>query len=550
MGWSNGFKAALKKPSITPAYRLRFHRLPTGPGQDFTIAGGLDPSLMGGMDPVTGAATAQDVTISREGPRVMGCSVSPISWSVNFGGFEVPIVGDISKLWPKLSRGVFASLHVIIDDIEERICFGQLKEIKGRFHSWTLVFQDFISSLQRTADGSIATSYLVADELLIDDGKFFNKAGRQANATAMTLGDNTITINACQFFEHQYNENGLAQIEMKDAGGATIGTAFFEYTAVSAASGSGTLTLSADSKAGNIIYPGTAALQSFNTGIVTSYAQIHGKPWDIFKYLVLSVDGNNTNNADQFPESFSSGGNFPLDIVDLQDFASANSYIAKDFASYALQLPIGSPWESGLRIYVDQMSKLGQWPCWRQDSVSWRFARPLYDNDFLYPTSINDKDIIEVVSHDIFSQSSPTVYAGLKITYAEAGGGGTIAFGKGVTYPKAYTLPLTRQYKIQAENMYDQDGNPLNFATSDVNRMFDWVIYPLETINLVLHLSFMKLCAGDIVEVTSNFLKSPKEGDGYFNKQRAMVTAVSYEIGQARCNVELTLYREIWKNLY
>ena len=256
MSWSTGFRTALKKPSLTPRYELRFFPNPTGPGGVFSIFGGYEAS--------TEWSGNWDLYIDRSGPRINGQSVTLHSWSINFGSFSVPIVGDLTKLFPTMTKGAFASLYVDLDGVSERVAFGQLVNISGAGPKWNLEFVDLVSSLQTVASGTIDAHEYGSLAKPIPYGKFMRYVGQTTTATSnYNHGvDTTITVAELKYFENQNGENGLAKL---DISGNTV---YFEWTTRSATSGAGTLTLSTASKAGTAIFPGSTGLSSFSSSSV------------------------------------------------------------------------------------------------------------------------------------------------------------------------------------------------------------------------------------------------------------------------------------------
>tara|TARA_Y100000592_G_scaffold66035_1_gene102703 strand:+ start:19030 stop:20694 length:1665 start_codon:yes stop_codon:yes gene_type:complete len=540
MAWSSGFKINLDRSEMTPRYKLKFHKTPRGPGGFFTISGGLDPSQTTNQH--------KPAYISAEGPRISGTKITPVTWGVSMGGFEVPIVGDISQYYPNLMRGVFAGLYMILGDEEERIAFGQLKEINGKNGKWSFVFQDLLSSLQGTTSGKCNSDGfdITGGGNSVKYGQFFRTIGMTATASAYTLGGNTITINKCQFFKKQYAENGLCKIEMKDAGGASLGTAHFEWSAISATTGSGDLTLTAASKGGSVIYPGDAPLQSFHSGTVTSLAFIHGHPWDLLTYMILSRDNSGSLNTNRFPQSWASEGNFPYDLVDVNDMNIHSAYFhtppGGTGTNYKFSIPLESSLSAGLRGYSDLVKPLGMWPVWRQDSVSWRGCQDIY-NASIHCVTISETDIIEITRHSLFSAQNPLIYAGVFILYpidsTTNGNNGSIKVTNDMP-----SLPFESVYNADGSRLYDVTLNASQMATNDSKRLLPWARNVTETIDLRLTPKYAKLCAGDLVEITTRFLQSPIKGDGNFERQRAMVTSVSWEVSRGYCSIQVALYRD------
>tara|TARA_R100000329_G_scaffold151333_1_gene147048 strand:- start:6360 stop:7994 length:1635 start_codon:yes stop_codon:yes gene_type:complete len=539
MGWSKGFIKALKKPVITPSYRLVFHNISGGPGGQFEIRGGADPSLL--------LANPKDVYISADGPEINGCAVGVGDWGVSFGSFSVPVVGQLYGLFPDMIRGSFASLFCMIDGIEERIAFGMLKSVNGVMPNWVLEFDDFVSSLQSSANPSYSNSEVTSSTNPISYGKLFNTVGATGNVTAYTLGGNTINITNPQYFLKQNGENGLIRIEMKDSSGTVLGTAFAEWTSkTSTGGGNEDFTLSADSKAGNIVYPGTEPLQSWHTATATACAIIKGFPGDLLSYFILSIDGDGTDIYDKFPESWCVGGNFPSDLFDRNDMALSAQYIVSSNLStdYEWSVPIEDPFDAGLRTFTDLCANLGQWPIWRQNSVTYRGARKLIGNNYTY-TTITTDNIIRINSQELYSSDTPTIYAGIHIKY---GASSLSQFATGRAASLAPSFPFQPLKRIVAEQTYDPTTNASHMAAGDVSRIQRWYDNLVETVDITVGLEYAGLVCGDLVEVTCEYLlnNSRVGTKPHYDRTKAMVISTSYSINNGEVNLVLATYRDIW----
>ena len=130
MSWSYGFKQALTRRSIVPFYRLSIRSFASG-SSVFNIT-----------------STGRTLAIDREGPTINGQRVIPQRWSITFGGFSVPVVGDMAGLFPAVRKGSFAELFCSLDGHEERIACGQLRTITKRYNRFDLEFVDLVSALQ------------------------------------------------------------------------------------------------------------------------------------------------------------------------------------------------------------------------------------------------------------------------------------------------------------------------------------------------------------------------------------------------------------------
>ena len=533
MSWSSGFRDALKKTSLTPKYELRFYLNPTGPGGVFSIFGGYEASSEWSGN--------WDLFIDQSGPRINGQSVTLQSWSINFGSFIVPVVGDLTKLFPTMCKGSFASLFVELDGVKERVCFGQLVNISGIGPSWNLEFVDLVSSLQRVASGTLDISEVGSISKPIPYGKFMRYVGQTTTANAnYTHGvSTTISVSELKFFENQNGENGLAKL---DIGGNTV---YFEWTAKSAATGSGTLTLSTASKAGTAIFPGTTGLSNFSSGaVITACALVKGKPFDFFGYFLLSRTGTNTNAFDKFPSSWSAQGNFPTDLYDGSDTATCEDWLTANPTStdYKWTIPYESALDAGMRTFTDQLSAFGLWPVWRQNAVSFRGARDLQKPNAISRGWITDKNIIRINDQSIFSMDARSVYLSLYFNLF-----GVTNYATAITQTEAKTLPYEARHTIDSSLFYDTSVTGGHLASGDIARLKKWYFNPVMTVSMTLPIEFCYLCAGDIVSISSRYLYSYSGLNNAWLKQKAMVTDVSYEFQSGKCDIVVATYWEIIK---
>ena len=85
---------------------------------------------------------------------------------------------------------------------------------------------------------------------------------------------------------------------------------------------------------------------------------------------------------------------------------------------------------------------------------------------------------------------------------------------------------------------YAEKSKRGDLATNDLKRMEKWYTNTSSKIALVLPLNFAGLCAGDFVELESNFIDVFISGK---SKLRGMVTAINYNIGRQKVNLELSI---------
>ena len=557
MGWGQGFKSALKNSMISPSYELRFHENPNMPNT-------------GGFSIYSDQGKTTDLFISREGPTIEGTSIIPVRWSVTLGGFTVPVKGDIRAY--KLIRGLYAGIYVSIGAYTERVCFGQLQAVSGVMGVYQLSFKDIISALAVNADATVDTTATIATPR----NKWFYRTGIKTTLSAdFHAGDTVFSVNELSNFEQENSQNGWCLID-GDAttihGSQSFGQIYATWTTKSAASGAGTLTTTTDTRTGATIYPGVVANITSNKFYadtpVTPVAMLQGLPWDIFTKLIYSNIGAG-GPFDTLPSSYTASGGFGSDLVDywnaqeMKYFVSSASHVgppATLASGYSWMIPIESPWDSGLRVFVDAASNAGQWPVWRQDSLTWRACIPLNDNKLQPSLTITESEIISFESFEMFDPNVESSFQGMKITYQLLGETEKKTvynrFDSALTNPLGpyqNTIPslpfieFDNRYLYASSNQTSNDSDRDRMARGDIVRMYPWSKNTLSKIVLKLPLYFSELCAGDIVNcrIPSEFI-SPYGSNSNLNTWafKAMVSGITYNFQEAFCTVSLHTYQD------
>ena len=539
MSWSQGFINALRKNASVFKYELRFHDNPTGPGGSFSIFGGYGPEK----------SESNDLMIGRNGPRISGTSITAQSWAVAFGGFSVPIVGDVRKYFPAIMRGAFAALYVEVDGFKERVAFGQLRTITGSFGIYQFGFVDLVNALAVTADATVDPSFA------LERFRWFYRTGVKTTLSShYTGGVATIRLTDASNCEKEFGENGWIKIES-----TSNPTCYATWRSIAG----NDLTGTTETQNQDVIYPGVNPIPSLSTTGTTTIipiAMLQGKPWEILGKLLISRSGTNTHAFDKYPTSWSAQGNLPEDIYDYNDAKRSENYIvgnsgtsASPTASdYKYMIPVEQPWGSGFRQFVDVAAGTGQWPVWRQDAVTWRGARALNDPNIIYDAEIHTSDIIEIVSHEIFDPQTPNVYSFLKIAYQERLSGteyktfgNTYATSSNIikTLPTLPALELDNKYVYESSDQVSADSDREAMALGDIDRLLPWSNAPIEKTILKLPLHYSTLCAGDFVQLVTQakFIHGYRDQPGLKNiAKTAMVTSISYNFQDASCTVTLS----------
>jgi hypothetical protein len=148
-----------------------------------------------------------------------------------------------------------------------------------------------------------------------------------------------------------------------------------------------------------------------------------------------------------------------------------------------------------------------------------------------------------VTNQELYSPDVPEIYGGINIQYSSTS---TDVFQVGMSSDEVPSKPFLPLYSINAQTYYDPQYSRLYNAAGDVSRMKQWLMNPIETATLELPLHFAKLCAGDIVQITSKYLFSQKGNNDTWRNQRAMVLGVSYDFQRGSCIVRVGTYRLLW----
>ena len=108
---------------------------------------------------------------------------------------------------------------------------------------------------------------------------------------------------------------------------------------------------------------------------------------------------------------------------------------------------------------------------------------------------------------------------------------------------QAPALPARYQISRDMSENYNPDvsgDHRDDMASGDLKRIKCWDFYPSEKLHLRLNLSFAGLCAGDVVEITSDFLYGMYMEPGqHYNRTRAMVLSCSYDFMRSQTVVSL-----------
>ena len=544
MGWGSDFIAALSQSAIVPIYELEFLALPNG------FAGGFTLSSTGG-----GQARIAD-----NSPRCYGTSVIPGRWNVSFGGFDVDIVGDLRPFAAKISKGIYAILRCSIVSSAgtspfEIIGYGQLYSISGGRETFSLKFRDLLTALQ-TSSSIITAGAKHSTSTEYPEYRMFTNAGRATQLTNPWNGSAlTLDVEEIGIFEKESSVNGLVKCENL----STSKLFYLQWSGAAVTSAPrGTITLtSAVAK-----YPSQDASVALATGItnnkISNAVRLKGTPWLIMAKILQSTGDNNPagtgshGTLDTYPITWSAGGGFDPDIFDYADAATMSEYVRTSTGTaYQWEIVLDSVPSDGFRYLTGVAAETGQWPVWRQGAVSWRAAiDPTGIRCFQQPivsTSISDIDIISINSHEWFSPDINQNFGVSKMMITPNWLSGIESFNAvvaTVSTGKIKGLPAQTYRTYDASQTYKQTSPhvPLDMANADLQRLKGWDGYNHESLTLQVKLKYAILCAGDIVEISSEFLYGKDQAPGAtYTNTRAMVTGVDFSISEQLCNINLAI---------
>ena len=523
MGWSANFKSRLGRSSVVPRFRLHFMDLNNCNGGDFDIYS-------------TGSG---NLHIGAGGPVVNGSRVIPQSWGVSFGGFTVPIVGDIQEALNTIRKGQFAELFCSLNGggDYQRIAMGQLRTItSGGPVNWSFEFADMLSALQNSHDARQNVAVGSANIELY--APFFYLAGQEVSVTAWNPGTKELTVDNVLVFKRETGQNGIVKLIESGI------TKYYTFSSGSVTSSpAGILQIVNEN-----IYP-TSNNDSITVASAKAYpvAKLQGYPGHILAKIILSGSSNSTYNT--YPDDWGAGGDWNglIDFSDMGDFRSGIKTASG--AAYTWDLIVESPFASGLRDLCTIASKVGQWPVWRQNQLSWRGCTSL--RQATEPSAaehITESDIFRIERNDIWDTDVSSVVPGVDILY---GIDKTPTEYSYKIQPAAESLmsvlPGRIRSQIDGSKLYD--GSPYTSggrslrsdqASGDANRLDDWFQYIHQKITIKTNLRLAGLVPGDIVEVTCRYLYSDAQPIGQsFQAQRCMVLGVSYSIAEGYCQVTI-----------
>ena len=196
------------------------------------------------------------------------------------------------------------------------------------------------------------------------------------------------------------------------------------------------------------------------------------------------------------------------------------------------------------------------WPVFRQNSISIRGAvDPYGDRDYnnvIEPTIITDKNIKEIVAHQLYNPSNAQVYVMSRMYYYQQSSSITTPRSiSALTWgsSKAKSLPVVDS--IYRDNRFAYSGSPYlvpgratrkAHAEADQYRMLGYDSYTNEKLTLNVDIEFARLCAGDLVSISSQKIYGLCEEPGQTYQNRiGMVIATQYNISKMKAELIISI---------
>ena len=508
MAWAGDFRSQLDSPSQVYNYTLRF----LGSCNDYFLGTAGTISQTGRL------------RIGAEGPIIQGSSVIPQRWSVSFGGFSVPLVGDIRQISSgMLRKGAVAELLASLNGgAPERIAIGQLRGLQGQRGRWIAQFTDLLGML--------------ASRLSTKQGElnFFYNAGSQATIAGF-VGSNLV-VDDVTIFDKDINEDGLVKIIDETNNRVD----YWRWSSKVVTSGTaGYLVITAHGAWPQQLSGGYNSVGAVAKAM--SVARIFGRPDYEFMRLVMSTGSATQGSFDDFPKSWGAGYCFNSNLIDRTDMDQQHGIWDTLSGSYEIQIVFEEPAQNGMRSLMDKFAQIGMWPAARQGKITWRVCQ---DPESANSTAINisDRDIFSIAQHEIYSSQASACYGSSEITTgaqkASASDPDTINTTN-ATLNNVRSMPANNKITRANRFIYRLDSPVQTVkASTDLARMKRWDFNVWERLTLIVAPRFSVLCAGDIVSITSRFLIGYSEARGKtYSRRRGMVLGVSWEPGRARCTL-------------
>lgn len=506
MTWSRNFKSELDKPSKSIEYLLRFF----SSSLDYNGSGQIFGSL--------GEVKLANVEVTIDNSRI-----TPSRWSINFGGFSIRMNGDLREYNAVFRKGQIAELWMIRNGTPERVTIGQLRSISGGRGVWTIQFADLIS----TMDSRLS--------LVALQEQFFYQAGNETTVTSSYnfASDPNLYVANINIFEKEDGKDGLVRVY--DA--THNEDAYYSWSSKTATSGTaGYLTISNTG-----VYPSSAHDHLHVGDRVVSCTWLQGRIDEVFAKMLMSTGVTGTAGIyDKYPKSWALGYAFSPSLIDEADLNLFYPVWKPTGLNHNVSLIIEQP--SNVRTVINSALNMGLFPVFRQGKITFRGST---NPDTVTPLSLtarlSDLDIYSIDSHQFYSPNQPVYYYRSTIEYYESSTQTIEKESQNRTLSRY--MPSAREI-VRDNSLIYGELNQEEMATKDVSRLYLWDSYPYEELVITVSEKYAILCAGDVIELTSNYIYGIHELAGErYNRKRCFVMGVRWLPHQSKCILSLAVIK-------
>lgn len=504
MTWNSNFITSLDNPSKSIEFLLRF----IGNSNDYFLGSGDNYS------------THSLVSIGNANVVIDNARITPLRWSLNFGGFTIQLVGDLRILKnSSLRRGTIAELYMRRNrNIAQRVAIGQLRSVNGVRNVWTLEFGDLISALSARFSTKVG-------EL-----QFYYNAGSKTTVTSNFnfSSSNQLHLSDITKFEKDSNFDGIAFVTNNS--GNSVYYRWSSKTTTSAPAGYLTITSTGH-------WPSTTTIGTLNTGNeVVNIVRLQGRPDQVFARTLMSTGNATQGQFDDYPQSYGAGINWNPNLINSNDMDLWYNTVWKTATdNYHIQHLISAPESSGIRSLLNVFLQIGMWPVLRQGMISWRVCQdPSQAASTTISSRITDNHIINIISHEIYSTQQSVIFGKSSITTSSSGG---VIATTSRNVSNVQALPANDEITRDNRLIYRIDAPAQSAkATIDIGRMSNWDLNTFETLTLAVQEKFAGLVAGDIVMISSNYIYGFNEASGKtYRAKKGMILGNRWLPSQSQC---------------
>jgi len=250
-----------------------------------------------------------------------------------------------------------------------------------------------------------------------------------------------------------------------------------------------------------------------------------------------------TGYFDLYPKSWSLGFAFASEFVNKADMDRFYTSFWKPSSTvnHNFNLIIEEP--TNIRGLLEYFLSTGMFPAFKQGQIVWRGAinpSTISANSFLIAARITDLDIYSIDSHQYYSPSQSVYYSASRIRYYN----GTTVTIKTKQRQSGGFFPSASAY-IRDHSLIYAKTNQGAMAQKDLERLYIWDGVPFEELVISVTEKFATLCAGDVIELTSNYIYGIHEREGEtYNRKRCFVLGVRWLPSQSKCILTLAVTKE------